>query len=81
MAGSDEQNLGHMVLCKLGMVGQHLMNLFGGDAVCNHKGGEDRERPQEEQCMVFSPFLLFSSWWTISHIQRKIENSITNAIC
>lgn len=41
MAGSEEQNLGHMALYKLGMVGQHLVNLLVGDAACDQKGGED----------------------------------------
>ena len=41
MAGSEEQNLGHVALYKFGMVGQHLMNLLGGDAACDQKGGED----------------------------------------
>lgn len=42
MAGSEEQNLGHMALYKLGMAGQHLVNLLlAGDAACDQKGGED----------------------------------------
>lgn len=43
MKGSDEQNLSHMVLCKLGMVGQYLMNLLGGDAGYSQKSGEELE--------------------------------------
>ena len=43
MKGSDEQNLSHMVLWKLGMVGQYLMNLLGGDAGYSQKSGEELE--------------------------------------